>query len=118
VFPGPRQGKPLSPMSLEKVLRRVKAEGATVHGFCSAFRDWTGETTSHVAMIQGFAGRETELFFRGGVCPARWRSVSRVVARKLDMIDAAIMLNDLRAAAAIGLRPERRQGRTVQHSRQ
>jgi toxin HigB-1 len=49
-------------------------------------------------MIQGFAGRETELFFRGGVCPARWRSVSRVVARKLDMIDAAITLNELRVA--------------------
>lgn len=48
-------------------------------------------------MIQGFAKRETELFFRGGICPARWRSVSKAAARKLDMIDAAVMLNDLRA---------------------
>ena len=33
-------------MSLEMVLRRMKAEGVTVHGFRSAFRDWAGETTS------------------------------------------------------------------------
>jgi toxin HigB-1 len=48
-------------------------------------------------MIQGFAKRETELFFRSGICPARWRSVSKAAARKLDMIDAAVTLNDLRA---------------------
>ncbi len=46
VFPGQRHGTALSPMSLERVLRRMKAEGATVHGFRSAFRDWAGETTS------------------------------------------------------------------------
>ncbi len=48
-------------------------------------------------MIQGFATRETELFFRDGVCPAQWRPVSSVAARKLDMVDAAITLDDLRS---------------------
>lgn len=47
-------------------------------------------------MIHGFASRETELFFRDGVCPAQWRPVSSVAAR-LDMADAAITLNDLRS---------------------
>jgi proteic killer suppression protein len=48
-------------------------------------------------MIQGFATRETELFFRNGICPAKWRSVSRAASRKLDMVDAAITRDDLRA---------------------
>ena len=39
LFPGQKPGKPLSVMSLEMVLRRMKIEGATVHGFRSAFRD-------------------------------------------------------------------------------
>ena len=47
VFPSPRQrGKPLSDMSLTKVLRdNGLAERATVHGFRSAFRDWAAERT-------------------------------------------------------------------------
>ena len=46
VFPSPmRKGKPLSDMSLTKVLRDNKlAERATVHGFRSSFRDWCAET--------------------------------------------------------------------------
>lgn len=46
VFPGSKLGKPLSAMALEMVLRRIKIENATVHGFRSAFRDWSAECTS------------------------------------------------------------------------
>jgi integrase len=46
VFPGQRPGKPLSVMALEMVLRRMKIEGVTVHGFRSAFRDWAAECTN------------------------------------------------------------------------
>src|SRR5262249_60109177 len=45
VFPGQKPGKPLSVMALEMVLRRLKIEGVTVHGFRSAFRDWAAERT-------------------------------------------------------------------------
>jgi len=45
VFPGKSGGKPLSNMSMEMVLRRMKVEGVTVHGFRSAFRDWAGNET-------------------------------------------------------------------------
>jgi len=66
-------------------------------------------------MIQGFAARETELFFRGGTCPARWRSFSSVAARKLDMIDAAVTLEDL--SVPPGNRLEALKGdRSGQHS--
>jgi integrase len=46
VFSGHKAGKPLSVMALSMVLSRMKVEGATVHGFRSAFRDWTAECTN------------------------------------------------------------------------
>jgi integrase len=42
VFPGQRQGKPLSHVAMAKVLVRLGATRATPHGFRSAFRDWCG----------------------------------------------------------------------------
>jgi len=45
VFPGQRAGKPLSAMAMQMVLRRMKLDGVTVHGFRSAFRDWAGNET-------------------------------------------------------------------------
>ena len=46
VFPSPsRAGRPLSDMTLTKVLRTTGlAKRATVHGFRSSFRDWCAET--------------------------------------------------------------------------
>jgi integrase len=39
-----RSGQPLNHMSLRRILTKL-ANGATVHGFRSAFRDWTAEET-------------------------------------------------------------------------
>ena len=46
VFPSPsRAGRPLSDMTLGKVLRTVGLAGrATIHGFRSTFRDWCADT--------------------------------------------------------------------------
>jgi integrase len=46
VFSGQKPGRPLSVMALEMVLRRMKIDGVTVHGFRSAFRDWAAECTN------------------------------------------------------------------------
>jgi integrase len=46
VFPGQGRGMPLSNMAMEMMLRRMKIEDATVHGFRSAFRDWAGNETN------------------------------------------------------------------------
>jgi len=46
VFPGQKLKKPLSDMSLLKILRDMNLE-VTVHGFRSAFRDWVAEQTSY-----------------------------------------------------------------------
>jgi integrase len=45
VFPGRKAGRPLSNMSMEMALRRMKIEDATMHGFRSSFRDWAGNET-------------------------------------------------------------------------
>lgn len=42
VFPGAKAGKPLSDMSLTRILRLAKRT-ETIHGFRSAFRDWAAE---------------------------------------------------------------------------
>lgn len=46
VFPGQRLKKPMSDMTLLKVMRDMKT-GVTVHGFRSAFRDWVAEETNY-----------------------------------------------------------------------
>jgi toxin HigB-1 len=48
-------------------------------------------------MIRSFADRTTERLFRDSVCPARWRSFEAIALRKLDMVDAAVRLGDLRS---------------------
>lgn len=45
VFPGRAQA-PLSNMVFLMLLRRLKREGVTAHGFRSAFRDWAAERTN------------------------------------------------------------------------
>jgi integrase len=44
IFPGSRRGKPMSDMTLSKLLREMKAP-FTAHGFRSSFRDWASEET-------------------------------------------------------------------------
>ena len=48
-------------------------------------------------MIRSFADKATERLFRDDTCPARWRSIEAVARRKLDMVDAATRLDDLRS---------------------
>jgi hypothetical protein len=43
IFTGQKPGRPLSAMALEMVLRRMRISSATVHGFRSAFRDWSAQ---------------------------------------------------------------------------
>lgn len=70
VFPGFRNGKPLSTMAMAMVLRRL-ATGVTVHGFRSTFRDWAGESTPFPrevaeAALAHVVGDATERAYRRG----------------------------------------------------
>ena len=71
IFPGQRPHKPLSGMAMEMILRRRKADGATVHGFRSSFRDWCGEVSTFPrevaeAALAHVAGDATERAYRRG----------------------------------------------------
>lgn len=70
VFPGQKEGRPLSVMSMDMILRRMKVD-FTVHGFRSSFRDWAGEETSYPrevaeAALAHVVGDETERAYRRG----------------------------------------------------
>ena len=47
VFPGAREGKPISSMRMLELLSRMEGHGLTVHGFRSTFRDWSAEQTNY-----------------------------------------------------------------------
>jgi toxin HigB-1 len=72
-------------------------------------------------MIRSFADKATERLFRDGVCPARWRSIEQVALRKLDMLEAATRLDDLRSPPANrleGLKGDRRGRYSIRINRQ
>lgn len=64
-----------------------------------------------VVAIQGFASRTVERFFTDGIVPrgAGWARVARIAFRKLDMLDYANALSDLRSPP--GSRLEQLKGR-------
>ena len=71
VFGGQKAGKPLSVMALEMVLRRMKVDRVTVHGFRSAFRDWAAECTNFSnevceAALAHVIGNKAEAAYRRG----------------------------------------------------
>ncbi|MGX5718571.1 tyrosine-type recombinase/integrase [Shinella zoogloeoides] len=70
VFPGQREGRPLSTMAMDMILRRMKID-MTVHGFRSSFRDWAGEETAFPrdvaeAALAHVVGDQTERAYRRG----------------------------------------------------
>jgi integrase len=46
IFAGQARNKPLSNMAMDMMLRRMKRDDVTVHGFRSSFRDWAGNVSS------------------------------------------------------------------------
>lgn len=48
-------------------------------------------------MIRSFADKKTERLYKGGNCPPQWTAFAAVALRKLDMLDAAKELRDLRS---------------------
>lgn len=71
VFAGERPKKPLSNMSMLNVLKRMKRDDLTVHGFRSTFRDWIEEKTHFPGSVAEAAlahviGDKTEAAYRRG----------------------------------------------------
>ncbi len=69
IFPGEKKDAPLSGMAFAMLMRRMKVEQFTPHGFRSAFRDWAGDETTFPREIAEAAlahrvGDETERAYR------------------------------------------------------
>ena len=83
ISPSPlRRGRPLSDMTLTKLLRDLGlAERATVHGFRSSFRDWCAETGKPREVAEAALAHTV-----GGVEGAYFSS--DLYARRRDLMDA------------------------------
>lgn len=71
VFPGARDGRPLSSMALLMLLRRMERGDLTSHGFRSTFRDWCAEQTAFAREVAEAAlahtiGDKVEAAYRRG----------------------------------------------------
>jgi integrase len=71
VFPGGKEGRPLSNMAFLMLLRRMGRDDLTAHGFRSSFRDWAAERTGFPAEVAEMAlahvvGDKVEAAYRRG----------------------------------------------------
>lgn len=80
VFPGRKNG--LSNMSLTAVLKRMKRDEITVHGFRSTFRDWAAEQTAYprevaeAALAHTLSDRVEAAYRRGDLLAKRAQLMS------------------------------------------
>lgn len=71
VFSGAKPGKALSNMAFLMLLRRMKCDDVTAHGFRSTFRDWAAERTGYPSEMAEMAlahavGSKVEAAYRRG----------------------------------------------------
>ena len=76
IFPGTKRGKPISDMTLTKVLRDMELD-AVPHGFRSSFKDWASETTdfsnelSEAALAHAIPNKAEAAYRRGSMLGKR-----------------------------------------------
>jgi integrase len=88
IFPGQKKDRPLSIMAMTMLMRRMKKEEFTVHGFRSAFRDWAGDKTTFPrevaeAALAHTVGDETERAYRRSDAIAKRRKLMEAWERYL-----------------------------------
>jgi len=79
VFPGPRRALPMSNMTMLMLLRRMKRNDLTAHGFRSTFSDWAAERTAYprevveMALAHAVENRVEAAYRRGDLFEKRRR---------------------------------------------
>jgi integrase len=79
VFPGPGPGAKLSNMAFLMLLRRMRLDNLTVHGFRSTFRDWAAERTNYpnhvveMALAHAVSDKVEQAYRRGDLFDKRRR---------------------------------------------
>lgn len=104
VFPGMREGSPLSDMTLTAVLRRMGRGDLTAHGFRSTFRDWAAERTNYPRDVAEMAlahtiGDKVEAAYRRGDMFDKRTRMMEDWARFCDTVQVAGEVLPIRAKA-------------------
>jgi integrase len=79
VFPGGKRDQPLSNMAFLMLLRRMKRDDLTAHGFRSTFRDWAAERTkfpsevAEMALAHTVSSKVEQAYRRGDLVERRRR---------------------------------------------
>jgi integrase len=94
VFPGQRENRPLSDMTLAKALKSAGSGEFTVHGFRSSFRDWVAEETSFQrevaeAALAHAVGDSVERAYRRGDALAKRRQMMEAWSGYCSQVPAA-----------------------------
>jgi len=82
VFPGGKHGQPLSNMAFLMLLRRLKRNDLTAHGFRSSFRDWVAERTNfpsevaEMALAHTVSSKVEQAYRRGDMYERRQRMMA------------------------------------------
>jgi integrase len=82
VFPGGKSGQPLSNMAFLMLLRRMKRDDLTAHGFRSTFRDWAAERTkfpsevAEMALAHAVSSKVEQAYRRGDLFERRRRMIA------------------------------------------
>jgi integrase len=107
VFSGPRPDRPLSNMAMLALLRRMKRDDLTVHGFRSSFRDWAAETTNFPrevaeAALAHVLSDKTEAAYRRGDLFDKRRKLMQAWADWCDKVAPASVTTIKEARARRG----------------
>jgi integrase len=91
VFPGLRDNRPLSNMSMLMLLRRIGRGDLTTHGFRSTFSDWCAEQTAFASEVREMAlahvvGDKVEAAYRRGDLFEKRRQLAEAWARYCDTL--------------------------------
>jgi len=89
IFAGNGSDRPLSNLAMTMLLRRMKVEDVTVHGFRSSFRDWAGEETTFPrevveAALAHVIGDKAEQAYRRGDALEKRRKLMQAWAAFCD----------------------------------
>ncbi|MBV9996205.1 MAG: integrase arm-type DNA-binding domain-containing protein [Caulobacteraceae bacterium] len=102
LFPGGKPGRPLSDMAFLMLLRRMKRDDLTAHGFRSTFRDWAGEVSAYPREVAEAAlahrlGDDAEQAYRRGDALEKRRRMMRSWA---NFCEGVVSIDEARAAKA------------------
>lgn len=97
VFFGQQPNRPLSNMSMEMLLRRMKID-VTVHGFRSSFRDWSGDATNFSrdiaeAALAHAVGNKVEAAYRRSDALEKRRKMMEAWGNYCSMTKTAKVIN-------------------------